>query len=92
MLRVLGLVFYCSPKQHLGGGDGHGASWFQTSDMAHLGCLGDEELISAAGTSHQSLTPMRYGVPANVLRLSSGPLISCLFSGQANVVAPSGRR
>lgn len=25
---------------------------FQTTDMVHLGCLGDGELMSAAGTPH----------------------------------------
>lgn len=58
MLGVFGLVFYCSPKQHLGGRDGHGAGWFgnqeevSSMDMDHLGCLGDGELMSAAGVPH----------------------------------------
>lgn len=32
MLKVFGLVFYCSPKEHLGGRDGHGASWFVSQE------------------------------------------------------------
>lgn len=98
MLGVSGRVFCCFPKQHLGievvmelVGLGAGKR-FQTSDMVHLGCLGDGELMSAARSPYQSLTPIRCGVPANVLRTSSGPLISCLFSGQASVMAPRSQR
>lgn len=58
MLGVFGLVFYCSPKQHLGGGDGHGDSWFgsqeEVSNIRHgpSGCLGDGGLMPAAGAPH----------------------------------------
>lgn len=64
---------------------------FQTSNMAHLGCLRDGELLSVAGNPHESLTPTGYRGPANGLWASSGPLRSCLFSRQVRVMVPRAR-